>query len=186
MRPGGRRLHMAEWAVALAVGLAVLVSADDGSPAPGAQSLQTELTRLVALMDGAAQALARGETGDKVQTAQRDILATIERLLAQLKARQQGAGTPGSGGQQGAPPEGRRRGPGAAEAKGPPAGESVMPAGRWGGAVEGTEPGESPAWLATLPAAQREPVRQAFRTGRLPGRYERLIEHYGRRLAREE
>jgi hypothetical protein len=67
-----------------------------------------------------------------------------------------------------------------------PAQESTVPGGQWSGQAPGGLGHIEQGWMAALPPAEREKVRQAFKAGRLPPRYQQLIEQYSRALSAGE
>lgn len=152
--------------------LAALARGDAAAPAlDGLRSVSEQVQGL----------LQQGDTGAGTQALQQGIVNGLDALIAAY-AEQGGVPVPMPAQKAGAKVLQE-----AATAGAPvkPARESVLPLGEW--SFGRTRPPEAfaEAWQPRLPEAERKRISDAFRTGRLPGRYEDLLRQYNRRLAEE-
>jgi len=147
--------------------------------AAGARGPAGPLGAVSGRMASVESMLREGESGRKVQQAQQQILADLDRLV---RAREQEGDS--SRRRSGLRERELRTIPGGATGRpGRPAQESVLPGSRWDRGRLG--PGQAPGgnWLPQLPAAERRKLDDALRTGRLPLHYRQLLRAYNRRLA---
>jgi hypothetical protein len=140
-----------------------------------------DLANAAASSGRAQQALADGRTGPAVQDLQAQTALAIRRAADAL-APDGGASTT----KPGEPGEGElsRQGTRTAEPD-MPSEESVLPAGDWAIGRLGRDGGVD-VWQPELPATDLKKLTDAFRSGRLPSRYRRLLQDYGRSLASGE
>ncbi len=131
-------------------------------------------------MDRAEGLLAEGQTGEPVQSIQRDVVSQLDALIASAEARQRRAQAvaakqaqqPGNQTSQQTPLR-------AAE-------QSTLPSGRLAPGPRCSATSRLPGdWAASLPPTEQRKIADTFRTGRLPARYEQMLREYNKRLARE-
>ncbi len=128
-------------------------------------------------MDRAQGLLARGETGEPVQSVQRDVVSRLDALIAAAEAQQkQAQAASAKHAQQPGTQSGQQTPTRAAEQSTPRPGDW-----RQGRLPEAARlPG---AWAAGLPPTEQKKIADTFRTGRLPARYEQMLREYNKRLA---
>jgi len=171
--------------------LAALALGAGGAPPAEAPVQQARprgpLQDVGARMEGVQDRLDKEDTGDAVRAEQKEIVARLDAII-ELLQKQAAAQAGGRQGREGQPGQTAQAVPGPARGAQPekPAERSTMPPGEWEGRAPGAEGGLEGGWMANLPPAEREKVQQAFKEGRLPMRYQGLIQAYSRRLAEEQ
>lgn len=160
------------------VGAALLsLAVASAASEPAARSLDA----LRSAGEQAQALLQQGVTGERTQALQQEIVDGLDALIAAYRT-QGGAVVPLP------PKEGQPKVLQQSATTGvpqKPARESVLPVGEW--QAGRTRPPEAlaEAWTPKLPEAERKKIEDAFRTGRLPRRYEDLLREYNKRLAEE-
>ncbi|MEZ6185077.1 MAG: hypothetical protein R3F62_08725 [Planctomycetota bacterium] len=141
------------------------------------------LLELAKRMETIQRMLDRTRTGDPTQTRQRDVVATLDRLI-ELMREKEGGGGGGGGGQGGQPGQGGQA-QGNQQSGGPAQG-STLPGGqgRIGELTELPRDATREDW-GHMRDAEREQAEQYLRE-KFPKRYRELIEEYYRALSEQD
>lgn len=140
------------------------------------------LIELAKRMETIERLIRRARTDERTQDRQKEVVATLDKLIELMREREssggKGPGGGGSRGGQGGPASGNQRSSG-------PAQESTLPQGdgREGPLTEPVRGPVSDSW-GDLPDRDRDEALQFLRE-RFPSRYREIIERYYRALAEE-
>jgi tetratricopeptide (TPR) repeat protein len=151
----------------------------------GATQLRLEIERrergtlgeVATVMDYVADRLKAVDSGERVRTRQRQIIALLDRLIREQEAQEQQCGGGSAGG---------RRQPSQPRAASTPRRESDAPGGtgQVGDLHAAPEANPGEMW-GKLPPTEREKILQSIRE-KFPSRYRQLVEQYYRALAEEQ
>jgi len=141
------------------------------------------LLELAKRMETIQRLLNRTRTGDPTQTRQRDVVATLDRLIELMREKEGGGGGGGGGGGsqpgQGGQAQGNQQSGGPAQSSSLPGGQ-----GRIGDLSELPRNATSEDW-GHMRDAEREQAEQFLRE-KFPKRYRELIEEYYRALSEQD